>query len=194
MPLQFLAHGKESGAKHGIKSDWRLVNLTIVVKIEFCLDIWPLLLDIYQWAHWGNLGRTFQKGVRPWAQDFVWPNASLVIQLVVNDEKKNGYNWPVTWKGFAASEYVNILLQRDIKNIYRGTFHLKNINMTPCIRRRKLLACVVYNCHLFWTETPKAGKRLKTSTVSISKYQKLNKNKTILTAVLIWGYMYIYFH
>ena len=53
------------------------VTLTMVVQIEFCLDIWFLLSDIYEWAHWENLGRTFRKEVRPWAQGFVWPNASL---------------------------------------------------------------------------------------------------------------------
>ena len=46
---------------------------------RICLDIWLLLMDIYQWAHWENLGRTFRKGMRTWAQDFVWPNAYINV-------------------------------------------------------------------------------------------------------------------
>ena len=61
----------------------RLFTLTMVVKIGFCLDIGFFLLDIYQWAHWEDLGRTFRKGVRPWAQDFVWPNAPLFLTEMV---------------------------------------------------------------------------------------------------------------
>ena len=34
MPLSILVHEKESGAKQGIQSDWRLVNLTMVVKSD----------------------------------------------------------------------------------------------------------------------------------------------------------------
>ena len=61
----------------------RLFTLTMVVKIGFCLDIGFFLLDIYQWAHWEDLGRTFRKGVRPCAQDFVWPNAPLFLTEMV---------------------------------------------------------------------------------------------------------------
>ena len=60
MSLSILVHGKESGAKQGIKSDWRVVTLTMVIKIWFCLDIWLFPLDIYQWAHWENLGALFE--------------------------------------------------------------------------------------------------------------------------------------
>ena len=53
------------------------------LKMGLCVDILFSLFDclkiyIDMWAHWENLGRTFRKGVRPWAHDFVWPNASLV--------------------------------------------------------------------------------------------------------------------
>ena len=76
-----LGSRKESGSKQDIQSDWRLVILTTIVEIVFCLDK-SLLVLLYGYISVGalkNLGRTFQKGVRPWAQEFVWPNASLQV-------------------------------------------------------------------------------------------------------------------
>ena len=60
----------------------------MVLKIGFRVDLWLLPLDIYKWAHCENIGRTFRKGVRPWAQDFVWPNASLhAVERLLEDLK-----------------------------------------------------------------------------------------------------------
>ena len=57
MPLSILVHGKELGAKQGIKSDWRLGILTLVVKIGFpsymALTFGYISVDT-------NLGRTFR--------------------------------------------------------------------------------------------------------------------------------------
>ena len=46
MPLSILGHGKESGVKQGIQSDWRLVTQTMVVKIGIAL-----IYDSYLWIY-----------------------------------------------------------------------------------------------------------------------------------------------
>ena len=70
MPLSIVVHEKESGAKQGIKSDWRLATLTLVDKIGFCLDI---IYGSYFWIYisWRTekiSGALFEK---EWAQNVV---------------------------------------------------------------------------------------------------------------------------
>ena len=57
---------KKSGVKQGIKSDWRLVILTMVVEIGFCLDIWLLLLVYISGRTEKISGALFEKECARW--------------------------------------------------------------------------------------------------------------------------------